>query len=126
MTNFFSLLIQSFGFTAEQSLLYGTPAGAFEVVSLFLCGYLGDRYGNRLLISTSGLIISIIGVALMVGLSEDHKTGRLVGYYFTGCSATCFVCLLSLVSSNVAGYTKKTTVAAMYLIAYCAGNIIGL
>ena len=24
-----------------------------------------------------------------------------------------------------AGYTKKTTVAAMYLIAYCVGNIIG-
>jgi ACS family allantoate permease-like MFS transporter len=25
----------------------------------------------------------------------------------------------------VAGYTKKTTVAAMYLIGYCTGNIIG-
>ena len=25
----------------------------------------------------------------------------------------------------MAGYTKKTTVAALFLIAYCAGNIIG-
>ena len=32
---------------------------------------------------------------------------------------------LTMVSSNVAGYTKKTTVAALYLIAYCVGNIIG-
>ncbi|EHK97935.1 putative Uncharacterized transporter [Glarea lozoyensis 74030] len=28
-------------------------------------------------------------------------------------------------ASNVAGYTKKTTVGALYLIAYCVGNIIG-
>jgi len=33
--------------------------------------------------------------------------------------------ILSLISSNVAGSTKKTTVAAFYLIGYCAGNIIG-
>lgn len=53
-----------------------------------------------------------------------------------------FVAFLSLISSNIAGYTKKvqsgihcasqqvliilqTTVAAMYLIGYCVGNIIG-
>lgn len=43
----------------------------------------------------------------------------------TQASPTPFVALLSLISSNIAGYTKKTTVAAMYLIAYCVGNIIG-
>ncbi|KIW59975.1 hypothetical protein PV05_00232 [Exophiala xenobiotica] len=36
-----------------------------------------------------------------------------------------FTALLSLISTNVAGQTKKTTVAAIYLIAYCAGLIIG-
>lgn len=36
-----------------------------------------------------------------------------------------FVAFLSLISSNVAGYTKKTTVAAVYLVGYCVGNIIG-
>lgn len=39
---------------------------------------------------------------------------------------TAFVALLSMISSNVAGYTKKTTVAALYLIGYCVGNIIGM
>src|SRR5262249_9444859 len=50
---------------------------------------------------------------------------RLAGYYFTQASPTPFVALLSLIASNVAGYTKKTTVAALYLIGYCVGNIIG-
>ena len=65
-------------------------------------------------------------MALIVGLPLSNNVGRLIGYYMTQASPTPFVALLSMVSSNVAGYTKKTTVAALYLIGYCAGNIIGM
>ena len=34
ITNFFSQLIVSFGYTKEQSLLYGTPGGAIEIVTI--------------------------------------------------------------------------------------------
>jgi len=138
ITNFFSQLITSFGYTPEQSLLYGTPGGAVEIIMLVVCGYLGDKYGNRILISSSGLLIAMTGVALIVGLPLDNNSGRLGGYYMTQASPTPFVAFLSLISTNVvrvtavnvetttyllqAGYTKKTTVAAMYLIAYCVGS----
>lgn len=36
ITNFFSQLIVSFGYTKEESLLYGTPGGAVEIVTI-LC-----------------------------------------------------------------------------------------
>lgn len=126
ISNFFSQLIVSFGYTPEQSLLYGTPGGAVEVVTLLFCGYMGDRYGNRLLISSSGLVVAIVGMLLIVALPLSNDGGRLAGYYLTQASPTVFVALLSLIATNVAGYTKKTTVAAIYLISYCAGNIIGL
>jgi len=125
ISNFFSQLITSFGYTAEQSLLYGTPGGVIEIVSLIACGYFGDKTRNRILISSSGLWISMIGMLLIVCLPLSNKGGRLGGYYLTQASACGFVCFLSLISSNVAGYTKKTTVAALYLIGYCVGNIIG-
>ncbi|KAL8735285.1 MAG: hypothetical protein Q9181_002860 [Wetmoreana brouardii] len=125
ISNFFSQLIVSFGYTAEESLLYGTPAGAVEVVTLLVCGFLGDRYRNRLLISMSGLVVAILGMVLVVALPLSNDGGRLAGYYLTQASPTMFVALLSLIATNVAGYTKKTTVAAIYLISYCAGNIIG-
>lgn len=64
-------------------------------------------------------------MALIIGLPESMNVGRLIGYYLTQATATPFVALLSLISTNVAGYTKKTTVAALYLIGYCVGNIIG-
>ncbi|KAI4219465.1 MAG: hypothetical protein L6R36_008307 [Xanthoria steineri] len=125
ITNFFSQLIVSFGYTPEQSLLYGTPGGAVEIIALIVCGYLGDRYGHRLLISTSGLLTAILGMVLIVALPLSNDGGRLAGFYLTQASPTPFVALLSLISTNVAGWTKKTTVAAIYLISYCAGNIIG-
>ena len=125
ITNFFNQLIVSFGYTREESLLYGTPGGAVEVVFLIVCGFLGDRYRNRILISTSGLVAAILGMVLIVALPLENDSGRLAGYYLTQASPTPFVALLSLIATNVAGYTKKTTVAALYLIAYCAGNIIG-
>ncbi|KAF2807988.1 membrane transporter [Mytilinidion resinicola] len=125
ISNFFSQLIVGFGYTPQQSLLYGTPGGAVEVVFLIVCGYLGDRFGHRILISSFGLVVAIIGMVLIVALPLHNNKGRLAGYYLTQASPTPFVALLSLISTNVAGYTKKTTVAAMYLVGYCAGNIIG-
>lgn len=119
------LQITSFGYTEEQSLLYGIPGGAVEIVALLLSGYIGQYTGQRILCSVGGLVASIVGMVLIVALPLSNNVGRLIGYYMTQASPTPFVALLSLISSNVAGYTKKTTVAALYLIGYCAGNIIG-
>lgn len=125
VSNFFSQLIVSFGFTPTESLLYGCPAGAIAAVAILVSGYLGDRLKQRILISSIGLWISILGMILIVALPLSNKGGRLAGYYISNMSTVALVSLLSLISSNVAGYTKKTTVAALFLIAYCAGNIIG-
>lgn len=72
-----------------------------------------------------GLTAALIGVILIVALPLDNNGGRLAGYYLTQASPTPFVAILSLIATNVAGYTKKTTIAALYLIGYCVGNIIG-
>ncbi|KAJ5555590.1 MFS allantoate transporter [Penicillium sp. DV-2018c] len=125
LTNFFSQLITSFGYTKEESLLYGTPAGAVEVIALLLNGFIGDKTRQRILSSIGGLVAAVVGIILMVSLPLNNHVGRLIGYYMTQAYPTAFVALLSLISSNVAGYTKKTTVAALYLIGYCVGNIIG-
>jgi MFS transporter, ACS family, DAL5 transporter family protein len=120
ISNFFSLLIKSFGYTPEQSLLYGTPGGAVEIVSLWIFALLADRLKNRIIVGSLSIVISILGMALIVGLDTHHNVGRLIGYYLTQAAPGAFVALLSLISTNVAGYTKKTTIAALYLIGYCA------
>ncbi|KAI1751670.1 major facilitator superfamily transporter allantoate [Xylaria castorea] len=125
ITNYFSQLIVAFGFTPNQSLLLGVPAGAVQVLTLIGFGYLGRRFNNRILINSMGPLLAITGLFLIRFLPSANKGGRLAGYYLWGSASTGFVCVLSLISSNIAGWTKKTTAAAMYLVAYCVGNIIG-
>ncbi|KAI0439111.1 major facilitator superfamily transporter allantoate [Xylaria telfairii] len=125
ITNYFSQLIVAFGFTPNQSLLLGVPAGAVQVITLLGFGYLGRRFNNRILINSFGPLLAILGLFLIRFLPSENRGGRLAGYYLYGSSSTGFVCVLSLISSNIAGWTKKTTAAAMYLVAYCVGNIIG-
>jgi ACS family allantoate permease-like MFS transporter len=125
ITTFFSQLIVSFGYTPQQSLLYGTPGGAVEMITVLVCGYLGDRFANRIMISCIGLLCGMLGLLLIVALPLSNNGGRLAGYYLTQAGFAPYVTLLSLIGTNVAGYTKKTTVAAMFMVAYCVGDIIG-
>ncbi|KAL8878087.1 MAG: hypothetical protein Q9215_004722 [Flavoplaca cf. flavocitrina] len=106
ITNFLHHLIVSFGFTPEQSLLHGTPGGAVEIVALIACGSPGDRYGSRLFISTSGLILAILGKVLIVALPLSNAGARLAGYDLTQASPIPFVTLLALIATNLAGWTK--------------------
>ncbi|KAI0144018.1 major facilitator superfamily transporter allantoate [Hypoxylon sp. NC0597] len=125
MSNYFSQLIVSFGFSENQSLLLGAPGGAVQVMSLLVAGHFGDRFKNRILFGAGGVLVSVLGLFLILLLPDSNSGGRLAGYYLYQCVSTGFVALLGLISTNVAGWTKKTTSAAMYLIAYCVGNIIG-
>jgi ACS family allantoate permease-like MFS transporter len=120
MSGFFSQLT-----VPEQSLLYCTPAGAIGFFSIYMNGYLGDLLKKRIMITSLGAIITMIGMVLIVALPLSNSVGRLAGYYLTQTAPMGLVTLLSLISSNVAGYTKKTTVAALYFVGYCVGNIMG-
>jgi len=94
-------------------------------VTLVFCGWLSQRYGRRVPYAMIFLGIAMLGIILIIALPAHMRVGRLIGYYLTQASPAPFVALLSLISTNVAGYTKKTTVAAFYLIGYCVGNLIG-
>jgi len=127
LTTFFSQLIKGFGFTSLQSLLYGFPGGAVVIVACWSNGWAGDRFGNRTLFACVPMTCALIGMILVIALpiTHDSNIGRLVGFYMTQAIPATGATVLSLVSSNVAGYTKKSTVAAFYLVGYCVGNIIG-
>lgn len=103
LTNFFSLLIESFGFTANQSLLYGTVSGAVEFLLLIMWGLVTQRFGNRILWAIGSMIIALLGSILIVALPHANNTGRLAGYYITKGYDPVFVAVLSLIASNVVG-----------------------
>jgi ACS family allantoate permease-like MFS transporter len=128
LSTFFSQLIVSFGYTPTEALLYGIPGGAVVIFACLSNGWAGGHFQNRALIASIPMASAMIGLLLIVALptkGHGYSIARLIGYYMTQANPATGATVLSLISSNVAGSTKKTTVAAFYLIGYCAGNIIG-
>ncbi|KAK2743061.1 hypothetical protein FQN57_005017 [Myotisia sp. PD_48] len=123
---FFNELIVGFGYTPEQSLLYGAASGAGMGIYLPISGYLGDRLNQRLVFSMVALMLSIVGVIMMTTLQESNRAGCLAGFYLLSGAGAPTATILGMISANIAGYTKKTTVAGMFLVGYCVGNVIGL
>ena len=67
----------------------------------------------------------ILGAALLVGLPDSNKWGRLVALWLCYFQGLGFSMSLIVVSSNIAGYTKKQVTGALLFTGYCVGNIIG-
>ncbi|CUS14887.1 unnamed protein product [Tuber aestivum] len=125
LTTFKNIILKGFGLSADKSLLYSAPTGAVQFVSSLLFGWLADRYKNRMTLAAVAMSISLLGFTLAVALPRSNLNGNLAAYYIIGVAPAAFVLLISCISSNVAGYTKKTTVNAIVFIAYCVGNLIG-
>ena len=69
--------------------------------------------------------ICITGSALLVALPNSNRWGRLVGLWLCYFQGLGFSMSLTMVSSNVAGTTKKQITAGVLFVGYCVGNIIG-
>jgi ACS family allantoate permease-like MFS transporter len=86
---------------------------------------MADKTRQRIYWSIFALSIPILGFILMVTLPQDNLGGNLAAFYITSTASTAFTLVLSMISSNVAGQSKKSVVNAINLIGYCVGNLIG-
>jgi MFS family permease len=102
------------------------PGNAIQIVSLLLSGYISSRFPNlRCLMMFIGNVICIAAGAALVTLSTDQKWGRLVALWLCSFQSVGFAISLTMVSSNIAGYTKKQLTGAALFVGYCVGNVIG-
>ncbi|KAJ6105021.1 hypothetical protein N7486_003710 [Penicillium sp. IBT 16267x] len=126
ITSFSSIIIAGFGFSNLKSLIMQMPMGAAQIVFLLLTsGFATFVRSSRIPMMILNCSVSVIGMALIWKLDVDNRTGRLTGLALGAVFAVNIPLSLSLISSNVAGFTKKSTVSALMFIAYCVGNIVG-
>ncbi|KAI9692731.1 MAG: hypothetical protein M1820_009403 [Bogoriella megaspora] len=126
ITSFTSIIINSFGFSTLGTQYMQIPGGAVQFLSLLLGGYVCSKFPNaRCITMMVANTICIIGAGLLVGLPNSNKWGRLVALWLCFFQGLGFSMSLTMVSSNVAGYTKKQLTGAILFIGYCVGNIIG-
>ena len=93
--------------------MYGTPTGAVEILWISFFSWLATRTNQRLYCAFGAMIVPLLGLVL---LAAKKGSVGLAGYWLVYGYPVASVLFLSLISGNVAGYSKKVTVNAIYLI----------
>ncbi|GFG26543.1 uncharacterized transporter C460.05 [Aspergillus udagawae] len=129
LTSFTSIIVGSFGFDTLGTQYLQIPGGAVQFLALLVGGWIATKFGDKFHSRSACMIVAnsicIIGSGLLVGLPATNKWGRLVALWLCYFQGLGFSMSLTVVSSNVAGYTKKQVTGALLFTGYCVGNIIG-
>ncbi|KAL4965120.1 allantoate permease family MFS transporter [Aspergillus stella-maris] len=125
ITTFGSLVIKSFGFSDRLSLLLQAPSGVFDIGGKLLFTYLSDRFLDRTLMAFLAILFPLVGAILMIAAPQDAAPALLIGYYMISVSGSAWGLMMTAISNNTLGYTKKVTVNGLQILAYAAGNWIG-
>ncbi|KAB8071867.1 major facilitator superfamily domain-containing protein [Aspergillus leporis] len=129
LTSFTSIIVKSFGFDTLGTQYLQIPGGAVQFVTLLFGGVIATRWSgkfhSRFACMIFANLVCIIGSGLLVGLPGSNKWGRLVALWLCYFQGLGFSMSLTVVSSNIAGYTKKQVTGALLFTGYCVGNIIG-
>lgn len=104
----------------------GLPASAFQLTTVILVAVFTTYVRkSRHIALVLTYIMAFAGILMIKLLPNADKLARLAGFWLIMAVAPAFPLMLSLSASNIAGFTKKSTVMAMIFLGYCAGNLSG-
>lgn len=125
-TTFSSVIIHNFGFSRLNSLLLQMPNGLFQLGGLAFIALCTTYVRNtRIFCMALMILFGLIGMIMVLALPDSRKFSRLGGLWLSAMWAADIPLALSLIASNIGGFTKRATVNGMMFIGYCVGNIIG-
>lgn len=128
ISNFGTLIIKGFGFSTLGTTLLQMPYGALIGLSILSCVYLNDYFCTKLQKNTRCWFIILYTLPNIAGafglrfVPTDQHIARLWCYYLTGPYNASFVLILSLVTANTGGHTKKVLTNAIMFLGYCVGK----
>lgn len=114
------------GFSDFKALLLQMPLGGIQLIFLPLTSIAATFLPSaRILCMFFNTIVSMAGMILVWKLNPSNDAGRMVGLVLSIAYAINLPISLSIITSNVAGFSKKSVVSALLFVAYCVGNIVG-
>jgi MFS family permease len=126
VSNFASSLIRGFGFSGIYATLLQLPTGAFEFVLVPLCGLAAGYFKNSRCVILALICLPPLGGLLGIRLTPLSKRWSLVGctwlQYLVGAPV---ILSWNLLTTNIAGHTKRSTANGLWFVAYAGGNVAG-
>ncbi|KAJ5771365.1 uncharacterized protein N7511_003416 [Penicillium nucicola] len=122
-SNFGSLIIQGFGYSNLVATLFQIPYGMVilgsNVSAMYIQRWLSGQ--KRCIVGAIYVCPALAGAVGIHILSRDRQSALLLTSTYTA----SFAMIMSLITANTGGSTKRSVVNAVFFIAYCVGNIIG-
>ncbi|KAJ5812167.1 hypothetical protein N7474_008468 [Penicillium riverlandense] len=126
LTTFAPIITAGFGFSTFEALLLQTPIGGVEIVFLLIVAPIATFVrSTRVLCMIFTTLVSMVGMLLVWKLDPNEVVGRVLGLSLSVAYVANIPLSLSIITSNVAGFTKKSVTSAMLFVGYCIGNIVG-
>lgn len=126
VSNFSSSLIRGFGFSGIYATLLQLPTGAIEFVVVPLCGLAAGYFKNSRCIILAFICLPPLAGLLGIRLTPLSQRWSLVGctwlQYIVGAPV---ILSWNLLTTNIAGHTKRSTANGLWFLFYAAGNIAG-
>ncbi|KAH8697810.1 putative allantoate permease [Talaromyces proteolyticus] len=123
---FASLVIKNIGYNKFDTLLYGSPSGALQILFIWI-SVLGCFLfpKNRCAVVMVLIIPPLVGNILLLKLPLAAGWGVIVASWLASLISDIMTVILSLSASNVKGNTKRAMVNTFFFIGYCVGCIAG-
>lgn len=126
VSNFASALIRGYGFSGIYATLLQLPTGAFEFVLVPICGLIATYIPNTRCIVLSTICLVPLGGLLGIRFTDLDHRWTLVGctwlQYIIGAPV---IISWNLLTTNIAGHTKRSFANGFWFCAYAGGNIAG-
>ncbi|KAM0811755.1 putative MFS general substrate transporter-2 [Seiridium cardinale] len=125
ISSYGSIVIKGFGYSSLNTTLLNMPQGAIQLVSLLFSGWFVSKFPNtRCWMMSLSQIPGLIGGILLYVLPSTNRGGKLGSFYLLSTHSVGFSILMSMLTANYAGFTKKSTASALIFMGWCAGQII--
>lgn len=124
VVNFSVINITSLGYNDLMSLAMDSIGGAVDIVAEILFAFLSLHFLRRYRCAY-GIPVAALNVMSLALLAYANNNGAFSGYVLWGAfEPMVYTTLLSFVSSDAAGSTKKIVMAIILQLSYAAGNAV--
>ncbi|KAH7113005.1 major facilitator superfamily domain-containing protein [Dactylonectria estremocensis] len=129
-TNFLGIIIKGFGYSQLKAQLFTAPNYACQGFTQLIVSGLptySRRFRNmKQPLTAVASIISLIGVIILhiTPPEPEYQNRRLGACILLSCAGVNYTVIMSVIGSNITGFTKKQLVTSMSFFLYCVINII--
>lgn len=123
MTIYNAQITQGFGFSGLQSILLTIGAGGSTILFIVVGVWIVQKTRQTLYTACGLMVVDIVGLICLITIPEDRV--KLVGFYLAWSYCAAYVLLVTSISNNVSGYTKKIFYNGLLMIFYTIGNFCG-